>query len=176
MCFLILTAAAGAQTRRDHLTDMEADVVRDTQEVDKRMGVFLKAIDRRLAVLAGSTVDPAKQGKIPKDAPDWGPLPEGTTAQLYQDIERILDEAINGIDDIATREPDSKLMHKAVRILGEGCKKLIPQLKAFNDKSTEPKEKESLANAMEYAQSVIDSLNKVPTEEEEKKDKKKSKN
>ncbi len=176
----IFTLAAGvslAQGKRDHLTDKETDIVRETQQVDMRMAVFVKAIDRRLAALAGSAEDPAKMGKLPKNAPDWGELPAGTSAQLYHDIERILDEAINNIDDVATREPSSKLMMRGVKVLAEGCARLLPQLKAFNEKTTDNKEKEALANAMEYAQSVIDSLGKVPAdlEEKEPKDKKSKK-
>jgi len=177
ICIFTLAAQISpAQVKRDHLTDKETDIVRDTQQVDLRMAVFIKAIDRRLAVLASSAIDPAKTGKIPKDAPDWGELPAGSPAQLYHDIEGILDEAINNIDDVATREPNSKLMFKGVKVLAAGCSRILPQLKAFSEKTTDKKEKEALMNAIEYAQSVIDSLGKVPAEEEEKESKdKKSK-
>ncbi len=43
---LLLPAAANAQ-RRDYLTDEEIELVRDAQEIDKRIGVLTKAIDRR---------------------------------------------------------------------------------------------------------------------------------
>ena len=171
---------AGAQTKvkRDQLTPAEADIVRDAQQIDQRMAVFVKAIDRRMAVLAGSTVDPAKTGKLPKNAPDWGEMPTGTPAQLYRDIERILDEAINNIDDIATREPESKLMMRGAKVLGEACKTLLPKLKAFDEKATDKTEKIALGAAIEYAQSVLDSMGKVPAnidepEPKEKKDKSK---
>ncbi len=175
---MLSAAAAFGQGKRDHLTAKETDVVRDTQEVDKRMEVFVKAVDRRLAVLAGSTVDPAKaNGKKPQknvdgEVMDWGDLPQGTHAQLYRDIELILDEAINNIDDIATREPDSKLMMKGVKVLGTACTRLLPQLKGFSEKETGKEEKQALLNAIEYAQSVIDSMGKVPADvdEKEKKD------
>ena len=166
-----------AQGKRDHLTDKETDVVRDTQEVDKRMEVFVKAIDRRLAVLSGSTVDPAKvnnkkpQKNVDGEILDWGDLPQGTHAQLFRDIELILDEAINNIDDIATREPDSKLMMRGVKVLGAACTRLMPQLKSFSEKTTNKEEKQSLLNAMEYAQSVLDSMGKVPADLDEKEQK-----
>ncbi len=174
--FLLSAGAAFGQGKRDHLTDKETDVVRDTQEVDKRMEVFVKAIDRRLAVLAGSTVDPAKDGKKPQknvdgEILDWGDLPQGTRAQLFRDIELILDEAINNIDDIATREPDSKLMMKGVKVLGAACTRLLPQLKSFSEKATDKEEKQALLNATEYAQSVLDSMGKVPADLEEKESK-----
>jgi len=168
--------AAPAQAKRDHLSDKETDVVRDTQEIDKRMAVFVKAIDRRMAALAGSAVDPAKTDKKPQknadgEELDWGDMPMGTPAQLYHDIEGILDEAINNIDDIATREPDSKLMMKGVKVLAAGCSRILPQLKTFSEKATDKNEKQSLLNSIEYAQSVIDSLGKVPADVEEKEQK-----
>jgi hypothetical protein len=154
---------AQVKVRRDNLTDAEVEVVRDTQEIDKRTGVFVKAIERRLAVLSGSTVDPAKTGKLPKNAPDWGEMPTGTPEQLYWDIQRILDEAINNIEDLATREPDNKLMMKSAKTLGEECQRLMPLLKGFEEKATDEKAKASLRSAMEDAQSVIDSMKKVPS-------------
>jgi hypothetical protein len=180
--FLMAVAAVSAQPKRDHLTDKETDVVRDTQEVDKRMVVFVKAIDRRLAVLAGSAVDPAKLGKKPEknaegEELDWGDIPKGTPAELYHDIEGILDEAINNIDDIATREPGSKLMMKGVKTLGTACARILPQLKTYYEKATDKNEKQSLLTSIEYAQSVIDSMGKVPADidEKESKDKKSKK-
>src|SRR5262245_4251449 len=46
-------AAATAQTR-DHLTDPETELVRDNQQLDKRIEVFIKAIDRRFAIVTGA--------------------------------------------------------------------------------------------------------------------------
>jgi hypothetical protein len=175
--FMLGAAAASGQGKRDHLTDKETDVVRDTQQVDLRIEVFVKAIDRRLAALAGSTVDPAKVNtkKPQKNADgeilDWGDLPQGTHAELFRDIELILDEAINNIDDIATREPDSKLMMRGVKVLGAACTRLLPQLKGFSEKASNKEEKQALLNAIEYAQSVLDSVGKVPADVEEKESK-----
>jgi hypothetical protein len=172
--FLLGSTAALAQRGRDHLTDKETDVVRDTQQVDKRTEVFVKAIDRRLALLNGSTADPAKvlTGKKPeKNADgediDWGDMPTGTRAELYHDIQGILDEAINNIDDIATREPESKLMMRGAKILGQACQRIMPQLQAFGEKATDKNEKQFVLNAIEYAQSVIDSMGKVPADIDE---------
>lgn len=180
--FCIFALAAGVseaqvKVKRDNLTPAEADVVRDAQQIDQRMAVFVKAIERRLAVLSGSTADPAKMGKLPKNAPDWGEMPTGTPAQLYWDIEHILDEAINNIDDIATREPENKLMMRGAKVLGEFCRTLLPKLQGFSEKATEKTEKMALSAAVEYTQSVIDSLGKVPAniDEPEPKEKKSKK-
>jgi len=172
--FVLGAGNASAQhVKRDHLTEKEADVVRDTQEIDKRMGVFVKFIERRLAVLSGSAVDPVTtkekhQKNEDGEDLDWGDMPKGTTAELYHDIEGILDEAINNIDDVATREPGSKLMMKGAKVLGAECVRILPQLKTASEKATDRDEKQSLLNAIEYAQSVIDSMGKVPADIDEK--------
>ena len=58
---------------RDHFTELEVEQIKDTQILDKRIGVFIKAIERRLRVLTGTTIDTAKQQK--KDAELYGELP-----------------------------------------------------------------------------------------------------
>src|SRR5690242_16408448 len=69
------TAVVPAQTR-DHLTDAETDLVRYYQELDKRIDVFIKAADRRFAVING-TAQPSTK-KALKDEPEWGDVPKGT--------------------------------------------------------------------------------------------------
>src|SRR5207253_8896455 len=47
------TASVSAQTR-DHLTEQETQLVRDNQELDKRTDIFIKAVDRRFAIINGT--------------------------------------------------------------------------------------------------------------------------
>lgn len=58
---------------RDHLTEQEVELVKDTQILDKRIEVFIKAADRRMQVLSGTDATNAKESK--KDAELWGPSP-----------------------------------------------------------------------------------------------------
>src|SRR5215470_4329775 len=83
--------SATAQTR-DHLTDPESELVRDNQQLDKRVEVFIKAIDRRFAIITGAPQFAPK--KKEKTNEGWGEPPTGTHAQLLEDIAGILDEAI----------------------------------------------------------------------------------
>src|SRR5262249_36001476 len=46
--------AISASAQRDHLTDPETDLVRYYQEIDKRTEVFIKAADRRFAIINGA--------------------------------------------------------------------------------------------------------------------------
>src|SRR4029077_20209635 len=96
--FFLVSGSVAAQTR-DHLTDQETDLVRFYQELDKRIEVFIKAIDRRFAIIKG-TAQPASK-KLMKDEPEWGDLPKGTRTELLGDIAGILDEAITNIDDVS---------------------------------------------------------------------------
>ena len=66
-----LTAAASANLqRRDHFTEKEIEQIKDTQFLDKRIGVFVKTIERRLQALTGTSAETAKQQK--KDAELYG--------------------------------------------------------------------------------------------------------
>jgi hypothetical protein len=53
----LLAGTTSAQTR-DHLTDSEGELVRFHQELDKRIDVFIKAMDRRFAII-NKTPQPA---------------------------------------------------------------------------------------------------------------------
>jgi len=48
---LFLPNGSVSAQSRDHLTDQETELVRFYQELDKRIEVFIKAIDRRFAIL-----------------------------------------------------------------------------------------------------------------------------
>ena len=93
----LISGSATAQTR-DHLTDQETELVRFHQELDKRIDVFIRAIDRRFAIINGTAPPAAK--KLVKDEPEWGEIPKGTRAELLGDIAGILDEAITNLDDV----------------------------------------------------------------------------
>lgn len=95
LCFPVQTNAQ----RRDFLTDEEIELVRDAQEIDKRIDVLVKAIDRRFAALNKENWQPDK-----KDADKWGELPNSTQTQLLSDISRILQKSIDDIDDLSARQ------------------------------------------------------------------------
>lgn len=165
---LFFTSPASAQ-RRDYLTDAEIELVRDAQEIDLRIGVLTRALERRIAVLNNVATTTSKE----KDADKWGEAPKGTRQQLVLDIERILQKAIDDIDEVATRNMDSKLFPKAMHKLTASCREYIPQFKSLFDRAGDEKEKGALLGAMENCNAVIDASFKVPKEpaKEEKKKK-----
>ena len=162
---------ANAQ-RRDHLTEQEVELVREAQQIDLRMKVFVKAIDRRFLALSADTSQ-AKQ--VEKDSDVWGDQPTGTRLQLLIDIEKLLDEAISKIDDVATRDMKSEFFPKAVKVLAGGANRFLQQLKIQMERVTDEKERGAILTAIEFCNQIIEASGKVPKEEPKTDKKKKSK-
>src|SRR5262245_30601815 len=150
MCVLGSYVAADAQ-RRDYLTDDEIEIVRDAQQIDTRVAVLTHAADRRLAALGlmtGETPDPNKKEK--KDSGKWGAEPKGTRLELLDDVRRIIQKAVDDIDNLSER-PDSIVVEepgkgekpkkyedvfpKAVHVLAAAAKRYEPILKKEIDLS-----------------------------------------
>jgi hypothetical protein len=167
---LSIHSAANAQ-RRDYLSEKEADLVRDNQQIDLRIDILTKAIDRRFMVLNG-------EGEGPKDwqksSDLWGDMPTGTRVALFTDVEKLLQKAIDDIDDVAAHDRmDSKFFPKAMRALGKSAEKYMPALKTALDKTKDEKEKGALIASIESCEQIIEAVSKVPAEvKETKKDKK----
>ena len=165
LSFILLCVSAAlplqAATQRDHLTGMEADMIRDEQDIERRSAIFIKAVERRLLSLTDPQAAQSKQ--VQKDMEKWGELPRGSRYELLSDVAKILDEAIVNIVGFSTRAPDSKLLPKAMRRLSEASSRFIQQLTQLRTNSRGP-EREVLEQAMEYAQSIIEAANKLPSE------------
>ena len=153
--------------RRDYLNEMEIELVRDAQMIDLRTEVFVKAIDRRFLVLNNQTAPDDKKSK--KDAEKWGELPVGTRSEMLLDIQKILQSAIDNIDDVAVRDQKSELFPKAVRILADGANRFLPQLKTQLDKTKDEKEKGAIIGAIDFCNQIIEASAKVPADAKKKK-------
>src|SRR5215470_18484214 len=115
LCLALVSSSAlfiiaQAQTeKRDHLTEQEADLIREYQEIDKRIEVFIKAADRRLLVLTNPNATQKK-----KEEETWGPLPTGSKLELLTDYKRILEEAEEKLDDAYNQGAKNTLLPKAL--------------------------------------------------------------
>lgn len=166
------STAANAQ-KRDSLTEAEIEIVRDAQAIDARTAVFVKAIDRRFAALNIQT-HAADDKKLKKEAEIWGEPPTGTRLALLTDIKKILESAIDNIDNVAAHDSlkDEKLFNKAVRKLAEAANRFLPELTAELDKTTSEKEKGALLSSIESCEQIVEASAKIPKEEVKEKKKK----
>jgi len=146
---LAIVASAQKKSTRDHLTEQEVDQVRDVQQIDLRIEVFIKAADRRILVLTNPNATQKK-----KEEETWGPLPTGTKAELLGDYKKILEEGEEKMDDFFEREPKSDLLKKALRKFKDAANRQIPQLRAMASQMTEKADQRALAEAIEEAETV----------------------
>jgi hypothetical protein len=180
LLFVFLPLSAKAQ--RDYFTPEEIELIRDAQEIDRRIDVLVRAIDRRFEVLKAIVGAPV----VPKDDKSkWGQLPEGTRAEMLVDIKRILRKAIDDIDTLAER-PESAVISatkdpkkakkiedifpKAVKNLAKAAERYQPVLKAELDKTTDMAEKGSILETIEMCDEIIAAVPKLPTALPKKKD------
>lgn len=161
---------------RDHFTELEVEQIKETQILDKRIGVFVKAIERRLRVITGTTTDTAKQQK--KDKELYGELPTGSRAELIGDINKILDEAITNIDDVSTHDEKNPLIPTALRLLANEATRVVEQLRPFRGQAESDAEVASFEQLTENAESILSAANKLPppTAKEKKKKSEKANN
>jgi hypothetical protein len=161
LCGYATTRANTQGPHRDHLTPAEVELVRDTQALDKRTDVFIKAAERRLLLITDPQAAQSKQ--VQKDKELWGDLPKGTRAELYSDLAGIFDEAITNIDDVATRDENSPLLPTAVRKLGAAATRFLGQLSPLREGANDT-ERDQLERAVAELQEIIDAANKLPPE------------
>ena len=146
--FLCVFSLAQSQ-KRDHLTEQEANLLRDFQEIDKRVEIFAKAAERRLLVLTNPNATQKK-----KEEENWGPLPTGSKQELLQDYKHILVEAEEKLDDWYNRAGKDNLLPKALSKFKEAVTKQIVQLRALAPQITDKKEQRALLEAIEEAETV----------------------
>src|SRR6185503_8075295 len=168
--FVVSSFISATPQKRDHLTEKEVDLVKEAQALDKRIDVFIKAAERRLMVINGSSAANAKQLK--KDSERWGELPTGSRAELVSDIARIFDEAITNIDDVSARDERNPLISKSLRKLAQSVNTIMSQLKPFSTQAKGDAEVASFELLNEDAQSILEAVNKLPPEVVDKKVKK----
>lgn len=158
--------AHAATPQRDYLTPQEVDLVKEAQELDKRTDVFIKAAERRLLVINGTAAANAKQLK--KDAERWGELPAGSRAELVSDIARIVDAAIDNIDNVSEHDERNPLVAKSLRKLATSVNSIMTQLKPLSAEMKSEAEIASFEQLNEGVQSIMEAVGKLPPEVEKK--------
>lgn len=176
MFFLAIGFPANAQTsRRDYMTDEEIELVRDAQDIDERVDVLTRMVDRRFAVLkigvGGPVVSAKESGK-------WGALPSGTRTELLDDIRKLLQKAIDDIDNVAEhpinyaadkdrtekqKKRDAQRFPSAVRGLAAAAQRYRPALRSLLDKASDEKEKGLILDAIDSCDEVAAAVAKLPS-------------
>ncbi len=169
--FLLVSSSAvlGSAQTRDHLTPEEVDLVKDSQALDLRVAVFVKAIDRRLGVITGAGPGAEKEQKQQKkDSVKWGELPTGSRAELVADIAKILDEAITNIDDVSARDEKNPLIPKALRNLAAEITRVMDQLRPLQQQAKSEAEIASFQMLSENVEPILEATKKLPPPAEKK--------
>lgn len=177
---LVLGAASTSSAqRRDYMTDAEIELVRDNQDIDKRVEVLTKMIDRRFAAIGmevGGWKETAKDQKL------WGDVPTGTPSDLLYDIRQILQKAIDDVDDVAEHnantltqnKTEGLLFPKAVRSLAAAATRYKPILKSLLDTTKDDRDRGVILTSIESCESIIESVDNLPPEIKPEKKKGKS--
>jgi len=175
--FLLVASASAivAQAPRDYMTDDEIELVRDAQDIDTRVDVLTKMIDRRFAALK---IDVGGAAIPSKETSKWGPAPTGTQTELLDDIKRLLEKAIDDIDNTAMhptdyaadksrsekqKAKDAQRFPSAVRNLAVAAHRYEPPLKTLADKTTDEKQKGLILAALDFCDEIIAASTKVPS-------------
>lgn len=168
---------------RDYFTDAEIELVRDANEIDKRTDVLVKAIDRRFLVIEN---DNSQAKQVEKDEGKWGELPSGTRAELLTDISRILQKAIDDIDDLVARKEMNENLKKgevkddldkitqrllqknderfplAVHNLADAARKYLPKLTSIRNGEMDQRERGAVDRSIESCEAIIEASDRVP--------------
>lgn len=174
LCTAVLPGTAAAQ-RRDYMTEAEIEIIREAQDIDERILVLTRMIDRRFHVLS-INVNGWKDVAKPSDV--WGDLPAGTRIQLFNDVKRLLQKAVDDIDNLAANpsaapvrdkddrraKKDPERFPKAVRMLASAAERYLMPLKTALDASNDEVEKGSLIDAIDLCQQIMAAVGKLPPE------------
>lgn len=178
MAVSLFAISADAQ-RRDFMTDEEIEIVRDAQDIDSRIDVLTKMIDRRFAVL-GIEVGGWKGSS--KDSDKWGPAPKGEKGDLLFDIKRLLQKAIDDIDNLAefpnsapvrdlknyddkkAAKDDPKRFPKAVRSLAKAAERYRTPLNSLLQYTEDARDRGSIIDSIDSCDQIIAAITKLPAD------------
>ena len=173
--FVFAAVPANAQ-RRDYMTEPEIELVRNNQDIDKRVEVLIKMIDRRFTAM-GIEVGGWKQSE--KDNEKWGDIRSGTRSELLYDVRELLQKAVDDVDDVALHNENTltqnkvegELFPKAVRNLAAAATRYLEPLKATLAKTPDERDKGLILSSIESCEAIIDSVKQLPPEVKETKKK-----
>jgi len=145
------------QFANDYLTEEEDDFVRQAQEPDLRMKVFMKIADRRLLAITGESPTPTDKKdakKLEEEEKKWGKLPQLDRAGYLRHYAKAVDEAMAKLDDAYERNPKASSVEKALKVLSEATERQLKTLHTLEAQVKTEKEKDALSDAIEKAETA----------------------
>lgn len=169
IALVLFVAIPTSAQRRDYMTDEEVELVRDNQDIDKRVEVLTKMIDRRFVAL-GIDVGGWKQAE--KETKLWGVMRTGTRSEMLFDIRQLLQKAIDDVDDVAMHnentltqnKTEGLLFPKAVRDLAAAANRYLPQLRAELARTKEDRDRGLILASIENCEAIVEAVTKLPPE------------
>ena len=172
--FIAFSSPASAQ-RRDYMTEQEIEIIRDAQDIDTRIEALTRMIDRRFALL---NIEVNGWKDVRKQSDVWGELPKGTRLELLSDVKKLLQKAVDDIDNLASNpdaapirdkgdkraKKDPERFGNAVRYLASAAGRYLAPLKTELDKTTEEKEKGPILDSIDLCDQIIEAVGKLPPE------------
>lgn len=149
--------AGAAQIKGDYLTEEEDDHVREAQEPDARVKVFMKIAERRLKAITaanGAPADKKAQKKADEEEREWGALPKLTRAELLQHYARAIAECMAKLEDAYERNPKSSALAKGLSYLHDATGKHLQTLRALAAEVKDGGESAALQQAIEEAETA----------------------
>jgi hypothetical protein len=171
--FVTSAVVSVSAQRRDYMTEAEIELVRDAQNIDERVDVLTKMIDRRIALLGA---DPGVPIVEAKETGKWGSAPTGSRFELLDDVRKLLQKAIDDIDNVAAhpvdyaadkdrsekqKKKDALRFPNAVRSLAASAKRYMPILKTLLDRSKDEKERGIMMESIEFCEQIVEAVGKL---------------
>jgi len=155
--FLGRVAQRAASTAAvDYLTEEEDDHVREAQNADDRIKVFMKIADRRLQALTGvaapAPTDKKALKKAEDEAREWGPLPQVGRTDLLKHYSKAIEEAVAKLEDAHERNPKSATIPKALALLRDATERHLQLLKLQEAQVKDESERDALKGAIGQAE------------------------
>ncbi|HKP70621.1 MAG TPA: hypothetical protein VJV05_15145, partial [Pyrinomonadaceae bacterium] len=159
LILIVVVAVPAFAQKRDYMTEPEIELIRNNQDIDKRIDVLTKMIDRRFTAL-GVEVGGWKQSE--KDNEKWGDIRSGTKTELLYDIKQLLQKAVDDVDDVALHNDNTlaqnkvggELFPKGVRSLAAAANRYLEPLKATLTKTTDERDKGLILSSIESCEAI----------------------
>jgi hypothetical protein len=151
-------AARPVQLSGDYMTEQENEDIREAQEIDSRIKVFMKIASHRLALLTHAPEDAAhkpnkKAGKEPdQQEKDEIALSKLSHAKLLNHYSRAIQETMDKLDDAYERNPKSSALTKALVTLRDSTDKQLSILHSLEPGAKDQAEADALRQAIKDAE------------------------